>query len=96
MFRTAYPYGLNDRIGDDYMKEQNTTMIGAKFPPLKRSFQRLSRGVSRTGHNELNHLNFIPKLNNMLKNNIKESLNFIRMTLSSIEEKGTKTPLVTT
>ena len=58
-FRTVYPYGLNDRLKDDYMTDQNSTRIGSKFPKLKRSFQRISRGFNRKGKSRLNHLEFL-------------------------------------
>ena len=88
--RTAHPYGLNDRLGDDYMKDQDTSMIGSKFPPLKRSFQRVSRGINRKGNNNLNYLQFLSKLDTMLKENIKESLNFIRVALSTMKKAQLK------
>ena len=34
--RTVYPYGLNDRVGDEYMKYNPSSCIFLKFPPLKR------------------------------------------------------------
>ena len=90
LLRTVYPYGLNDRVGDDYMKEQDTSMIGSKFPSLKRSYQRVSRGISRKGISQLNQLQFISKLDVSLKENLKESLNFIRMSLSSMKKTELK------
>ena len=85
-FCTVYPYGLNDRLKDDYMTDQNSTRIGSKFPKLKRSFQRISRGFNRKGKSRLNHLEFLSKLDNILKENLKESLNFIRMSLYSMKK----------
>ena len=32
--RTIHPYGLNDRIGDDFLRDQATDRIGSKFPTL--------------------------------------------------------------
>ena len=33
--RTVYPYGLNDRVGDEYMPEKDHSNICSKFPSLK-------------------------------------------------------------
>ena len=31
-----YPYGLNDRAGDDYMAEKESRVVGNEFLPLHR------------------------------------------------------------
>ena len=41
--RTVFPYGLNDRV-DEYQREEKKC-VAKKFPPLKRNFDRLSRGA---------------------------------------------------
>ena len=35
--RTVYPFGLNDRIGDEHRNTTGVSMIACRFPPLKRS-----------------------------------------------------------
>ena len=32
--QTVYPYGLNDRVGDEYMPEKEGRVLGNKFLPL--------------------------------------------------------------
>jgi len=44
--RTVFPYGLNDKIGGEY-KNETRSCIASRFPPLKRNFSRVSRGVNR-------------------------------------------------
>ena len=39
--RTIHPYGLNDRVGDDFMREKATERIGSKFPTIKISIEYL-------------------------------------------------------
>ena len=90
LLRTAFPYGLNDRLSDDYMKDQDTSMIGLRFPPLKRSYQRVSRGVNRKGITRLNHIKFLSTLEVMLLENLKDSLIFVRMSLSSLKKNELK------
>ena len=51
--RTVYPYGLNDRIGDEYKHTESHSLVGNKFPQLSRTHPRESRGKSRIGFNTL-------------------------------------------
>ena len=32
LLRTIFPYGLNDRIGDEPKKEDNPDLVGKRFP----------------------------------------------------------------
>ena len=32
--QAVYPYGLNDRVGDEYMAEKDNRFVGNKFLPL--------------------------------------------------------------
>ena len=75
--RTVYPYGLNDRCGDDYMADQNNNLIGLKFPPLKRAFHRVSHRSRPKRTKPLNYQSFLNKLDKILKENLREGLNFI-------------------
>ena len=38
--QTVYPYGLNDRVGDEYMKEKDSRLVGNKFLPLHCLYKR--------------------------------------------------------
>ena len=38
--QTVYPYGLNDRVGDEYMAEKDNRVVGNKFLPLHRLYKR--------------------------------------------------------
>ena len=52
--RTVYPYGLNDRIGDEFKNTQNHSFVGKNFYPLKRHHTRVSRGRVRFSSDGLN------------------------------------------
>lgn len=84
--RTVYPYGLNDHVGDDYMRDQARERIGSKSPSLKRSFNRGNRREKRKGTNNINHDTFLEKLRKILTNDLTEALNFIRMSLTSMKK----------
>ena len=70
--RTIHPYGLNDRVGDDFMRDQATDRIGSKFPTLKRSFNRVNRRESRKGYYQLDHDMFLKRLEEILMGDVKK------------------------
>ena len=88
--RTIFPYRLNDRIGDEYKKVDAHFAVGKRFLTLKRNYPRLSRGKNRTGINKLSCDNFLLQLDRILMSDIKEALNFIRKSLSSLNKKELK------
>ena len=45
--RTVYPYGLNDRVGDEYMTNREPRIMGIKFPSLKRSINHPIRNHAK-------------------------------------------------
>ena len=51
--RTSYPYGLNERLGDEYKKEDTHMLVGNKFPLLPRKHDRLPVETIHKNHNSL-------------------------------------------
>ena len=45
--QTVYPYGLNDRVGDEYMAEKNSRVVVNKFLPLHRLYKRPEYNYSK-------------------------------------------------
>ena len=88
--RTVYPYGLNDRVGDDYMRDQTNDRIGLKFLPLKRSFDRGARRLKRTGQSTFSCDTFLKDLENKLDHEIKNALNYVRTSLSCLRKADLK------
>ena len=88
--RTVHPYGLNDRVGDDFMRDQATDKIGLKFFPLKRSFDRGTRRAKRTGNNKFNEEGFLRNLEDMLIHDIKNTMNYIRTSLTCLKKSELK------
>ena len=86
--RTVFPYGLNDRIGDEFKTGNTSTAIGKKFPPLSRNFSRVGRGSSRKGTPDLQPQSFCSEFSSMLDNDIKNVPNFIRTSLSSLKKSS--------
>ena len=62
------------------------------FPSLLRLFQRdqTCRHANRKGVNTLNYKRFITNLNNYLKNDLPNALNYIRASLASIKKRHLK------
>ena len=88
--RTIYPYGLNDRIGDEYKDNNIHVPIGNRFPSLKRSFERTGRGMSRKGIPSTTPVEFVDNLKNILRTKIAHTSNFIRTSLSSMKKSFLK------
>ena len=86
--RTIFPYGLNDRVGDEYKSDESTYVVGRRFPPLKRQFHRVSRGINRKGSNSFSYTDFFCKLNEYLTCTLKDCLNFIRISISSMKKSA--------
>ena len=80
--RTVFPYGLNDRIGDEYKKENAHYAVGKLFSTLKRKYPRLSRGNKRSADSKQSYQEFVDKFDTILVTDLKESLNFIRKSLA--------------
>ena len=46
-FQTVDPYGLNDRVGDEYMVEKDSRVVGNKFLSLHRLHKRSEYNYSK-------------------------------------------------
>ena len=84
--RTVYPYGLNDRIGDEWTGAKKCSDIFSKFPPLKRIEVRHKIRTKRPTGNEFIVDNFIYIINESLRSNIRNTMNLIRVLLSSLRK----------
>ena len=83
--RTVYPYGLNDRIGDEYMRDRNHDNVFAKFPPLMRIKEGLKIRTRNKTSDRFVLDRFIYIINESLRTNIKNTMNLIRVLLSSLK-----------
>ena len=82
--RTVFPYGLNDRIGNEYMTDKGTSVVCNKFPSLKRHNKH-----SRVSHNLIvDHFPYI--LMESIKTNHRNTMNLIRVLLSSLNKSSYK------
>ena len=45
--QTVYPYGLNDRAGDEYMAEKESRVVGSKFLPLHHQYKHPDYNYSK-------------------------------------------------
>ena len=81
--RTVYPYGLNDRINDEFKRTQERKRINNLFPPLPRNRVRVARGQNRTGTPSFSAPSFITILDKYLRSNLQDAMNFIRISLTT-------------
>ena len=47
--RTIFPYGLNNRIGDEFKTDNKYINVAAKFSSLLRKHSRANRGKNNKG-----------------------------------------------
>ena len=88
--RTVFPYGLNDRVGDEHSSFRSKNFIGSLFPPLKRSAPHCIRGQNRKGMNRFNADNLLHILQFQLDNNLPNAMNNLRILLSSMKKSELK------
>ena len=88
--RTIYPYGLNDKIGTEKTPATEQSYIGKRFPPLKRNFSRVSRRGNKKGSDGLTHTDFLSKLDGYLQYNLKDTINFIRISITTMKKSQIK------
>ena len=88
--RTVYPYGLNDRIGDEHRNTTGGSMIASRFPPLKRSapFRGVERRRPINPSVLFNADNFHENLKIMLADNLPNAMNHIRIQLTSMKKSS--------
>ena len=88
--RTVYPYGLNDRIGDEYSTQEAKFAIATRFPALRRTRPRIARGTARKGHNILTPTKFLRDLDNLFSKSLHDALNYIRVSVSTMKKTHLK------
>ena len=88
--RTVFPFGLNDRVGDEYMAGRGNTDIASKFPSLKRSGNRYRIRTKSPTSSKFICDNFIYIMNESFRNDLKNSMNLTRVLLSSLKKSFCK------
>ena len=83
--RTIFPYGLNDRIGNEFKTDNKHINVAAKFSSLPRKYSRANRDKNHKGVPRLLPQQFLKDLNHMLNTSIKYAPNFIRILISSMK-----------
>ena len=70
----AYPYSLNERVGDEYMTEKDRRVVGNKFLPLDRLYKRPEYNYSKNKlDNSFLKQNFVKILTTHLDHNLKDA-----------------------
>ena len=88
--RTVSPHGLNDRIGDEYMSDKDCYNINSKFPTLKRNKVRHRVRSKTFTSSDFISKNFIYIINESFRTNLRNSMNLIRVLLSSLKKSSCK------
>ena len=89
--QTVYPYVLNDRVGDEYMAEKNSRVVGNRFLPLHRLYKHPEYNYSKNKlHNSFLKQNFVKILTTNLDPNLKDAGYFIRVSIKSFKNSFLK------
>ncbi len=84
--RTVYPFGLNSRIGDEYKPQHYNKSIFSHFPSLKRVKEHLKVRTKEPIANTFVLDNFIYAVNESIRVNLRNTMNLIRVLLSSLKK----------
>ena len=89
--QTVVPYGLNDRVGDEYTAEKDTAVVGNKFLPLHRLYKRTEYNYSKIKlDSSFLKQNFVKILTIHLDHNVKDAGYFIRVTMKYFKKSFLK------
>ena len=88
--RTISPYGLNDRIGDEFNNDNKHINVAAKSSSLPRKCSCANRGKNHKGVPRLLPQQSVKDLNQMLNTSIKDTPNFIRISISGMKKSYLK------
>ena len=88
--RAIFPYGLNDRIRNEFKTDNKHINVAAKFSFFPRKYSRANRGKNHKGVPRLLSQKFVKDLNQMLNTSIKDAPNFIRISISSMKKSYLK------
>ena len=88
---TVYPYGLNDKVGDEYMAEKDSRVVGNKFLPLHRLYKPPEYNCSKNKlDNSFLKQNFVKILTTHLDHNLKDAGYLIRVSIKSFKNSFLK------
>ena len=89
--QTVYPYGLNDRVGDEYMAEKEGRVVSNKFLPLNHLYKCPDYNYFKIKlDNSFLKQNFVKTLNTLFAHNLKDAGYFIRVSIKSFKKSFLK------
>ena len=89
--QTAYRYGLNDRVGDEYMAEKDCRVASNKFLPLHCLHKRSEYNYSKIKlDNSFLKQNFVKIITTHLDHNLKDAGYFILVSIKSFKKSFLK------
>ena len=88
ILQTVYPYALNDRVGDEYMVEKGSRVVGNKFIPLHGLYKRTEcNNYSKMKlDNSFLKQDFIKILTSHLNHNLRDAYYFIHVSIKSFKK----------
>ena len=80
--QTVYHYGLNDRMGDEYLAEKGSRVVGNKFLQL---IVYTNVQIKIKFDNSFSKQNFLKILTTHLDHNLKDASYFVRVSIKSFK-----------
>ena len=84
--RSIFPYGLNDRIVDEFKTDNKHVNVAVKFSSLPRKYSCANHDKNHKGVPRLLPQQFVKDLNQILNTSIKYAPNFTRISISSMKK----------
>ena len=86
--RTVYPFGLNGRVGDEFLRDDDINTIYHKFPSLKKIQENLKVRTKNATSNSFVVDNFTFIVNESLRTSRKNTINLIRVLLCNLKKSN--------
>ena len=84
-----YPFGLNDKVGDEFSIQRNKKLVARQFPKLARTFPRKSKGNGKNSP-KLEPGTFLNIIDHLLQTSLPDVMNYIRVTVDSLKKSTLK------
>ena len=88
--RTVYPYGLNNRLEDEYKKYDTIVIVDNKFPTLSRKHNRISGFNTQKSNNSLSPDKVVIKPKHHLNYNLSDVSNIFTLSLLAMSNYNLK------
>ena len=84
--RSVYLYGLDDRLGQRYDKDDTQVPVGNKYSTQPRNYDRFSGGTIHKNNNSFSSHEFFIKQKHQLSQNLSNALNVYQVSFLAMNK----------